>query len=54
MIVDEITDRYDARPFHPFEVRMADGASYVIENPQWMLITPDRLTRGKGVHVFWQ
>ena len=23
---------------------MADGASYVIENPHWMLITPNRLT----------
>ena len=44
MIVDEIEDLRDARPFQPFEVRMADGASYVIENPNWMLITPNRLT----------
>lgn len=44
MLVQEIEDFYEARPFQPFEVRMTDGAAYVIENPHWMLITPNRLT----------
>jgi hypothetical protein len=44
MIANEIEERYEARPFQPFEVRMADGTSYVIEHPHWMLITPNLLT----------
>jgi len=44
MIVDEILDFYETRPFVPFEIRQSEGQSYVIENPHWMLISPDRTT----------
>jgi hypothetical protein len=44
MIIDEILDFYETRPFLPIEIRQSDGRSYVIEHPEWMLIPPDRAT----------
>lgn len=44
MILDDIRDYHETRPFVPFEIRQSDGGRYVIENSEWMLITPDQTT----------
>ncbi|MFZ4593613.1 MAG: hypothetical protein ACOYOF_05115 [Verrucomicrobiaceae bacterium] len=41
MIVDEIIELSEARPFTPFEVRLADGASVMVKHPKWMMFMPD-------------
>lgn len=44
MIVEEINELWDARPFHPFEVAMADGAVFMVTSPKLMLLTPSQRT----------
>jgi len=44
MIVDEIIDLWDQRPFAPFQIVMADGSVHEMTNPKWMIVTPDRRT----------
>ncbi len=41
MIADELLEHQDARPFVPFEVRLADGSTFTIQHSKWMLVTPD-------------
>jgi len=44
MLADEINDLWDARPFHPFEIVMADGGVFTVTSPKLMLITPSQRT----------
>jgi hypothetical protein len=44
MIVEEIIDLWDQRPFVPFQIVMADGSVHLMENPKWMMVTPDGRT----------
>lgn len=44
MSTREIIELQDAKPFHPFEITLADGGTLVIEHPKWMLLTPDGQT----------
>ena len=41
MIVDDILELSEARPFTPFEVHLADGSAVMVKHPKWMLLTPD-------------
>jgi len=40
MLADEINELWDARPFHPFEIVMADGGVFTVTSPKLMLIIP--------------
>ncbi len=42
MFADDLLELQDARPFAPFEVQLADGASFTIAHPKWMMVSPDR------------
>jgi hypothetical protein len=44
MMVDEINELWDARPFRPFEVAMADGSVFVVTSPKLMLMSPSQRT----------
>ena len=44
MIVEEINDLWDARPFCPFEIAMANGETYTVTSPKLMLMTPSMRT----------
>lgn len=44
MLADEINGLWDARPFHPFEIVMADGGVFTVTSPKLMLITPSQRT----------
>ena len=40
MIAEELLELQDARPFVPFEVHLADGSTFTISHPKWMMVTP--------------
>ena len=44
MIAEEINELWDARPFQPFEVAMADGTVFTVTSPKLMLLTPSLRT----------
>lgn len=44
MSINAIMELQDARPFHPFELTLADGSRVVVGHPKWMLVTPDGRT----------
>ena len=41
MFGQELLEHQDARPFVPFEVHLADGASFTIAHTKWMLVAPN-------------
>ena len=41
MIVEDIIELSEVRPFVPFEVHLADGVSFHIRHPKWMMFSPD-------------
>ncbi len=48
MTTREIRELYDARPFRPFAIHMADGRRVKVEHPEFMSFAPS----GRSVHVF--
>jgi hypothetical protein len=40
MTTDQIRELYNARPFKPFRVHLADGSSVPIKSPEFMGMTP--------------
>ena len=44
MLAEEINELWDARPFQPFDIVMADGGVFTVTSPKLMLITPTRRT----------
>jgi hypothetical protein len=40
MIAEELLELQDARPFVPFEVHLADGKTFIIAHPKWMMVPP--------------
>ena len=42
MIEEEINELWDARPFQPFDIVMADGGVFTVTSPKLMLITPSQ------------
>ncbi|HBJ82837.1 MAG TPA: hypothetical protein DDZ88_02970 [Verrucomicrobiales bacterium] len=54
MIADDINDLWDARPFCPFEIAMANGETYTVTSPKLILLSPSRLhlvTPGDRLHI---
>jgi hypothetical protein len=41
MRIDELKKAKDRRPFEPFEIRMADGRSFLIKHPDAVAWDPD-------------
>ncbi len=44
MLAEEINELWDARPFQPFEIVMADGSAFTVTSPKLMLMTPSQRT----------
>ncbi len=44
MLIDEINDLWDARPFRAFEIAMTDGSVFIVTSPKLMLISPSQRT----------
>lgn len=44
MMIDQISELWEHRPFEPFEIALADGSVHLIENPKWMMISADERT----------
>ena len=41
MVIENIFELSEARPFVPFEVHMADGQSVMVRHPKWMMFSQD-------------
>lgn len=44
MTVDQIRATLQETPFQPFEIHVADGRSFAVKHPDFLLIGPDRRT----------
>jgi hypothetical protein len=44
MIFDQIRNAHRAAPFRPFVLRMADGRTFPVPHPDFLLLAPDRRT----------
>ena len=44
MTIDKIRQRYEARPFRPFTVHLADGREIVVEHPEFLAQAPSGRT----------
>jgi hypothetical protein len=44
MTIDTIRQLYEARPFQPFTIHLADGRQIVVEHPEFMARAPSGRT----------
>jgi hypothetical protein len=44
MTIDKIRQLYEARPFHPLTIHLADGRQIVVEHPEFMARAPSGRT----------
>lgn len=49
MTVEQIRKMHQARPFHPFDVHLANGRTLVVEHPEVLAIAPPGRTIGIGI-----
>lgn len=49
MTVEQIRKMYQAKPFHPFEIHLADGRSLPVTSPEFLAFTPPGRTIGVGL-----
>jgi hypothetical protein len=49
MTVDQVRKLYDARPFQPFRINLADGRSLRVDHPEFM-----SFSTGRSIVVFSQ
>lgn len=49
MTVEQLRKIHQARPFHPFEIHLADGRSLLVSHPECLAITPPGRTIGVGL-----
>ena len=50
MMIDDIEELWEHRPFVPFEFTLSDGSVVAVEHPKYMLVTPD----GQMVHCVFR
>jgi len=50
MIIDEIEELWEQRPFVPIEFTLSDGTVVRVEHPKYMLLTPD----GRTLHCVFR
>ena len=44
MTIDKVRQLYDARPFQPFTIHLADGRAIVVEHPEFVAQAPSGRT----------
>ncbi len=49
MTIEQIRRMHQAKPFHPFDVNMADGRSLPVMHPEFLALTPPGRTIGIGL-----
>jgi len=54
MRIDDLRSIHQARPFHPFTIRVADGREYFVVHPEFLAYAPPSRTLSvvtpKGFH----
>jgi hypothetical protein len=40
MTIDKVRELYEAKPFRPFTIHLADGRAIVVEHPEFMARAP--------------
>jgi hypothetical protein len=40
MTIEQIRKSYEARPFRPFRLRLADGNEYRVAHPEFLMLSP--------------
>ena len=49
MTLEQLRRFHQARPFHPFDIHLADGRSLPVASPEFLAITPPGRTIGVGL-----
>jgi hypothetical protein len=49
MTIEQLRRFHQARPFHPFDIHLADGRSLLVDHPELLAITPPGRTIGVGL-----
>jgi len=49
MTIDQLRKLHQARPFHPFEMHLADGRTLPVEHPEMLAVPPPGRTVGVGM-----
>ena len=49
MTIDQLRKLHQARPFHPFDIHLADGRTVPVEHPEMFLAPPPGRTIGVGM-----
>ena len=49
MTIERLRKMYQARPFHPFDIHLADGRSLPVASPEFLAFTPPGRTIGVGL-----
>jgi len=47
MILEDIDDLVEAKPFVPFTINTADGLAVEVQHPKWILVSPTE----RSMHV---
>jgi hypothetical protein len=49
MTIEQLRRMHQARPFHPFDVHLADGRSLPVAHPEFLALTPPGRTIAIGL-----
>jgi hypothetical protein len=49
MTIEELQKMHGARPFHPFEIHLADGRTLTVEHPEFLARSPAGRTIAVGL-----
>ena len=49
MTIDQLRKLHQARPFHPFEMHLADGRTLPVDHPEMLAVPPPGRTVGVGM-----
>lgn len=49
MTIDQIRRLHQAKPFHPFDIHLADGRTVAVDHPEMLAVPPPGRTIGVGM-----
>ncbi len=49
MSIEQLRRMHQARPFHPFDIHLADGRQLPVDHPELLAMTPPGRTIGVGL-----
>jgi len=49
MTIEQFRKMHQAKPFHPFDIHLADGRSLPVASPEFLAVTPPGRTIGVGL-----